>query len=375
MKIKFHSGIKKLFICHPTQTNDPNPEILDLREEYAKAFRTESYTDFWTHVLALNRGHLTPHRNSLGSTTAARLPSYRLFAENLLDPDQVTVRRILATTRVDPKISPLLTDYFSNTSDASHLCGLLLKDIEYMRRKFKSFKDQSNCRQNGSCPKINRLPVVVTRVTLFSRSNPFSLLGPSMSRFKAVQVGCSNLLKKLESRRDKTRSKIQRLKKLKLGSAFILVALTATLVVVVAAHAFVMLVAAPGLMVGSLELISIEQLARWSAQIDAAAKGTYILIRDLDTISRLVARLNNELERVDSLMQLWVQRGNDRLQASEEVACQLKKNNQSFMEQLDELEEHLYLCFMTINRARNLVTKEILNSGISTLNSPNLSPA
>lgn len=184
-----------------------------------------------------------------------------------------------------------------------------------------------------------------------------------MSRLRAVQASCSGLLKQLESRRDKTQSKFRRLKKLKFGSAVLLVAVSASLVVVVAAHALVMMVAAPALVVGSLELFSGEQLARWSAQLDTAAKGTYILIRDLDTVSRLVARLNNELERVDGLVQLWLQRRDDRLQASEEVSSQLKKNNQSFMEQLDELEEHLYLCFMTINRARNLVVNEIQDSG------------
>ncbi|KAL1531402.1 UPF0496 protein [Salvia divinorum] len=357
MKIKLHSKIKTLFASNSTEPNEANPENLDLREEYAKAFRTESYTDFWTHVLALNRGQLTPHR-SLGSKTAARLPSYRLFAENLLDPDQPTVTRILTTTRIHPKIPPLLTDYFGTTSCASHLCGLLLKDINHIRKKFKSLEDPF---QNGlSCQKINHLPVVVTRMTIFSRSNPFSLLGASMSRLRAVQAGCSDLLGQLESKRDKAQSKLRSLKKVKLGSALLLVAVTASLLVVVAVHALVMLVAAPSVMV---ELVSMEELTRWSAQMDTAAKGTYILIRDLDTIGRLVARLNNELERVDGLVQLWAQRRDDGLQGSEEVACQLRKNNQSFMEQLDELEEHLYLCFMTINRARNLVLKEILASG------------
>lgn len=290
-----------------------------------------------------------------------------------MDPDQSTIKRILTTTRIQPKILHLLTDYFSTTSSASHLCGLLLKDIDYIRKKFKSFRDPS---QPGSCKIINHLPVVVTRVTIFSRSNPFSLLGISMSRLRAVQAGCSDLLRQLEARRDKTQAKFRRLKKLKFGSAVLLAAVTASLVVVVAAHAFVMLVAAPAVMAGSLELVSMERLARWSAQLDTAAKGTYILIRDLDTVSRLVARLNNEVERVDSLVQLWVQRRDDRLQGSEEVACQLRKNNQSFMEQLDELEEHLYLCFMTINRARNLVVKEILDSGTTTFtSSPKYSPS
>ncbi|KAI3458122.1 hypothetical protein Pfo_014785 [Paulownia fortunei] len=370
MKIRFHAGIKKLFACSVTEEDNPNPETLDLREEYANAFRTESYNDFWTHVLALNKGNLTTHR-SLGSSTAARLPSYRLFAEHLLDPDQSTVTRILGLTQTHPKILSLLGDYFSNTSDASHLCGLLLKDIDRMRKRYKPLKDPFESSPNGSCPQINQLPIVLARATLFSKSNPFCPAASSMSRFQAMQNSCANLLKQLESRRDKTQSKIRRLKKLKCGSAVFLVALTASLVVIVAAHAFVMLVAAPGVMAASLELISIEKLARWSAQLDAAAKGTYIVLRDLDTISRLVARLNNELEHVEALMQLWLERRDDRLQASEKVACQLKKNNQSFIEQLDELEEHLYLCIMTINRARNLVTKEILNSGNPTLNSPN----
>ncbi|KAK6135241.1 hypothetical protein DH2020_031013 [Rehmannia glutinosa] len=351
--------------------DDSSPETLDLREEYANAFRTESYNDFWTHVLALNKGHLTTHR-SLGSNSAARLPSYRLFAEHLLDPDQPTVTRILGLTqKIHPKIYSLLSDYFSITSDASHLCGLLLKDMDRIRKRYKSLKEPLEPSQNGSAQQIAQLPIVLARVTLFSKSNPFCTSAPSMSRFQAVQDSCSNLLKRLESRRDKIQTKINRLKKLKCGSAVFLVALTASLLLIVAAHAFVLLVAAPGLVIGSLELVSIEKLGKWSAQLDAAAKGTYILLRDLDTISRLVARLNNELEHVEGLMQLWLERGDDRLQASEEVACQLWKNNQSFIEQLDELEEHLYLCFMTINRARNLVTKEILNSGTPTLNSSN----
>ncbi|KZV16301.1 hypothetical protein F511_38825 [Dorcoceras hygrometricum] len=309
--------------------DDPDPTNVDLREEYANAFRTESYNEFWMRVLSLDKG-------SAGSTTADRLPSYRMFVEQLLDPDQLAVDRILGLTQTRKYNFSL---YFSVTADASHLCGLLLKDLDHIRKDYQPVK-------NGPC-----MP-----------TNPFGSSAPSSTNFRAVQAECYSLLTQLESRRKETRSRI-RLKKFKCGSAVVILVALAALIVLVAAHAFGALVAAPGIIAASFELISVVELSRLSAQLDASAKGTYILIRELDTISRLVARLNNELERFDALMRLWLGRGNDRLQASGEVASHLQKNEQVFIDQMDELEEHLYLGFVTINRARNLVIKEILKMG------------
>ncbi|XP_073158501.1 UPF0496 protein At3g49070 [Henckelia pumila] len=345
MKTRLRVIIRKLFVCGAAQIDDPDPINVDLREEYANAFRTESYNEFWIRVLSLNKGdhhHLTT-LPSVGSTTADRLPSYRMFVEQLLDPDQPAVSQILglAQTRKDN-----FSLYFSVTANASHLCGLLLKDLDYIRKEYQSIK-------KGPSLKTNQ----------FARSNPFGPSAPSPKHFRVVQAECSSLLTQLESRRNETQSKIW-LKKLKYGSAVTIVTLTASLIViVVAAHAFGMLVAAPGIIAASYELIStvkLSKLSKLSAQLDIAAKGTYILIRELDTISRLVARLNNELEHVDASMRLWLERGNVRLQASGELVSQLQKNEQIFIEQMDELEEHLYLGFMTINRVRNLVIQEIL---------------
>ncbi|XP_051142355.1 UPF0496 protein At3g49070 isoform X2 [Andrographis paniculata] len=365
MKSKFLRRLK-LFVTSNAQANDPNQECLDLREEYAKAFRTESYNDFWTTVLALNKGNLVTHR-SVGSSTSARLPSYRLFAEHLLDPDQPTVTRILASTQTRPEILILLKDYFSNSCEASHVCGLLLKDIDHIRKRSIFLKDPFS--KNGSPPKASNgsaqspadSPETLSRAALFWRSKPFSPSAPSMSRFQAMQSSSSSLLGRLEARRDKIEAKISRLKKLKCGSAVVIAALTASLVVMVAAHAFVALVAAPGVAAASIGTFDVGKLSRWSVQLDAAAKGTYILIRDLDTISRLVARVNSEMEHVEALMKVWMKR-DDRLQAGGEVASRLRKIDERFIEQVDELEEHLYLCIMTINRARNIVLKQILNS-------------
>lgn len=322
---------------------------MDVREEYANAFRTESYHDFWMRVIALS--HVDSTTCSI-PTTASRLPSYRLFVEHLLDPDQPTVTRILALSRIRPVYRSILFDYFTQTANASLLCGILLKDIDRTRIVHRSIKTtlQSLDATNFS--------LVLTRLPDFV--NPFV---STASRVRAVQASCSGLLKQLESSRDKTRAKLRLANGLKRGSAIFLVALTASLTVIVAAHAIALLVATPGLIAASLELASVRSLARVTAQLDAAAKGTYILNRDMDTISRLVARLNDELEHMRAMVKYWAERKEDRLEASDEVARQLKKNDCSFSQQLDELEEHLYMCFMTVNRARNLVVKEMVDPG------------
>jgi len=325
------------------------PTGVDVREEYANAFRTESYLDFWTRVIALSHADST---TCSIPTTANRLPSYRLFVEHLLDPDQPTATRILDLSRIPPIYQSLLFDYFTQTANASHLCGILLKDIDRARVLHRSIKTtlQSLDATNFSL----QVPDFV---------NPFVSTASSQTRVRAVRASCSGLLKQLESSRDKTRAKLRLANILKRGSAIFLIALTASVTVIVAAHAIVLLVATPGLIAASFELASVRSLARVTAQLDAAAKGTYILNRDMDTISRLVARLNDELEHMRAMLKFWVERKEDRLQASDEVARQLKKNDCSFSQQLDELEEHLYLCSMTVNRARNLVVKEIVDPG------------
>lgn len=325
----------------------------DLREEYANAFRTESYNQFWERVLELSKGkHAT--RTSVGSTTASRLPSYRLFVDHLLDPDQPTVSRILAVTQTHPDAQTLLADYFFATANASFLCSRLLRDVDNTRVKYKSLKTTLDSLQ------ISPVPVLPTRLSELSKShNPFVPSASSSQRIQAVQTNCSDLLKRLESSRGKMQAQSQLISRLKRCSAVFVVVLTASLTVIIAAHALAVLVAAPCLVAAPLELVSAKNLARWSAQLDAAARGSYILMRDLDTISRLVGRLSDELEHIHAIIRFWVERGDYRVQASAEVGRQLKINDLSFSDKLDELEEHLYLCLMTINRARNLAFKEI----------------
>ncbi|KAK4787729.1 hypothetical protein SAY86_011562 [Trapa natans] len=317
------------------EVDSAGPEArVDLQVEYANAFRTESYVEFWDRVLALSHHELTAcqSRQSLGSpaTTADRLPSYRLFVDHLLEPDQPTVNRILSSTHCKTSHKSLLSEYFDETANASLLCSALLKDLDSTRVTYQKIKPSSS--------------------------------SDSLRQVQSIQAGCSRLLKQLESARDQVRSKMRVMSRIKNGSATILVALTASLAIIVMTHGLALLMAAPGLLAAaSLELASPRRIAKVLVQLDAAAKGTYILKRDMDTISRLVSRLNDELEHMRQMDRFWLERGDDQLQVdtSEEVSRQLNQTDCSFSEQLDELEEHLYLCFMMINRSRNLVLKEI----------------
>ncbi|ESW33530.1 hypothetical protein PHAVU_001G077600 [Phaseolus vulgaris] len=352
MKNKLVRRIKELLSYSAECSTSPNHKTSwDVHEEYANAFRTESYTEFWTRVLAYSNNESSSSL-SRGSTTSSRLPSYRLFAEHLLDPDQPTVTRALSLAQCRPKVHSLLSDYFAHTAGASLLCSHLLRDIDRLRVKYTSLKTILHSLPSNQIPS----PMLITHLTEFSNfSNPFAASG----LLRPTHAQCSDLQNRLESSRDRARAKLRLAAKIKCGSACLLVAVTASLVVLVMSHGFALIVAMPGM--AAVNLGSERKLVAVTAQLNAAAKGSYIVNKDLETTVRLVARLNDELEYMRTTVRFWLERKEDKVEADGGVVRLLKKNHCSFSEQLDELEEHLYLCFMTINRARDLVLCQITN--------------
>lgn len=139
---------------------------------------------------------------------------------------------------------------------------------------------------------------------------------------------------------------------------------------VLAAHTFTAIVMGPAIL--SLPLKPLRKkfmsfrflkcgfLRKVGDQLDVATKGAYILNRDFDMISRLVARLHDEIDHNKEMIQLCLDKKEDRI--SLQVLKELKKSNIGFKKQVEELEEHVYLCLLTINRARALVIKEIAKS-------------
>lgn len=210
-----------LFAVSSSDRPDPATNV-DVREEYANAFRTESYLDFWRRVLALTTGNSTTCI-PVGSTTAARLPSYRLFTEQLLDPDQPTVTRIMSVAQISSENHSLLFRYFQITVDASLLCGLLLKQVEQIRDRYRFFK-------------ASMLANIATfdELVEFSGSiNPFVSSTSYLGRFRPIQAGCCKLLKDLESSRDSTQAKLRFINTTKHSLATLLIAAVASLFFIV----------------------------------------------------------------------------------------------------------------------------------------------
>ncbi|KAH0708631.1 hypothetical protein KY284_010058 [Solanum tuberosum] len=146
--------------------------------------------------------------------------------------------------------------------------------------------------------------------------------------------------------------------------------LVAVAAVVLAAHTLAALIMGPAILTiiplkrskinkftNRLRFLKCGFLSKIGAQLDVAAKGTYILNRDFDTMSRLVDRLHDEIEHNKAMIRLCLDRREDSI--SLKVLKELKKSNVGFRKQVEELEEHVYLCLLTINRARNLVINEI----------------
>lgn len=101
----------------------------------------------------------------------------------------------------------------------------------------------------------------------------------------------------------------------------------------------------------------IHRNEREEIQMDMAVKGAYIVERDFDTISRMVQRVHDEIEHGRNVVRMVLEERERQL--VREVTREVVEGEEEFMEQLEELEEHVYLCMITINRSRRLVAQEI----------------
>lgn len=341
---------------------------LNLNDEYAKAFRTQSYADIWKKAQHVS----TDQGQETGDTSASPFHCYGVLAEHILEPDQETVKEILQRGLMPsvPELYDLVSDYFNNSAEASKLCGDLLKNIEQAKLSYRCVKNVLDTTPSTGDLSTEQCHFTIAELLMFMKvDNPFA--DPTSQNFQNIHESYSSLLKRLDKNQKRLMKKLKLLSGCKKASVvWIIGASTAIAIcaVVIASHALIAIVAAPVLLtfpsnfvkqrIDSLRLFRTSVLARQRAQLDAAARGTYLLNRDFDTISCLVTRLHDEVEHNKVMINFCLER-KDEIQPVQMVVSQLRSNDPKFNQQLDELEERVYLCFLTINRARSMVVQEI----------------
>ncbi|KAJ7976308.1 UPF0496 protein [Quillaja saponaria] len=279
----------------------------------------------------------------------------------MLHPDRECVEEALRHAKPN-NLTRLVSIYFDHSETTSHLCLQLYQSVNRARAMYAPLYDlldllpvETNSISQSQCDRAFEGFLQFDR-----HDNPFP---PADSHnFNDMRRCFSQLKQQLDHRLHKSRSRIRFLRRATNGYALCLIGTTVGVVVTAAAittHALVALVACPfcPAYLPRPKATKKKELARL-AQLDAAAKGTFVLNNDLDTIDRLVARLNTVVEGDKLLIRLGLERGRDK-HPIQEVIKQLRRNQENFLHQLNDLEEHICLFFNTVNRARSLLLQEI----------------
>ncbi|RDX75144.1 UPF0496 protein, partial [Mucuna pruriens] len=312
--LSFKSSTSSSTVPNPSQEDTPS-----ISREYNLAVHTTSYTEIRSNVEA-QAHHLNPTREH--------------------------VQEALTTIKTP---SPLISTFFDHTETASDLCLTLHQCLLRARELhaplldlFQTF-DPAHPTQTD-CDRALRLFHPFDTV-----QNPI----PDFHTFSAVRASLSSLKTQLDRRVAKSLSRLRVFRRALRGSTLCLVAV-AIAVVAATVAATVHAVAAMAAGAAAVPACASEkrELAKLR-QLDAAAKCAYVLSNDLGTIDALVSRLRAAVEGDKVLVRLGLERGGERYLV-QEVIKQLWKSHQGFMHQVEDLEEHIILCFYNINKARLL---------------------
>ncbi|CAH2055409.1 unnamed protein product [Thlaspi arvense] len=299
--------------------SNPSPTF-NLSRELAHAFQTPSYQDI-VHVVDPTQHHLHIQPD-IGDRT-------ELLLSQVLQPNKECVQEALGHAK-PTSLTHLISTYFQHSENATRLCLDLYQSVHSARHLYTPLFDLFHILPVDSHaidePLCNLAFDVFLKLDTFD--NPFS--SPESHSFRDTQLCFSQLKHKLDTRLRKSRSRVRLLHHATAGplcSPYL-------------PHSF-----------KKKELTNISQL-------NAAAKGTFVLNKDLDTIDRLVSRLHTGIEYDKLFIRLGLERGRD-VYSIQEILKQLRKSHHNLTHQLKDLEDHICLWFTNVNKARSLLLQEI----------------
>ncbi|KAL2346221.1 hypothetical protein Fmac_000221 [Flemingia macrophylla] len=293
----------------------------NVNREYLKTFRTKSYVEI------CNKAH-EELGNASTTTLCSTSSAFNMhLTEYLLEPLH---QEIVANM----KVHRLLVDYFEASLEACRCCDTMLQAIHQTRFVYAKVTNVVHkLRQTPPYEDQSRNPIHTQEYSslVLLQNNPLSIISPV--QFRDIHERFISLLRRLTSKRGKIQRAltIKRVCK-KLGR--------------------IGLAAAP-----CIASLFENSSVRLCEQLDVAAKGVYVLINELDTMSRMVKRLDDDVEHWREVGDICVK--NYKCEILKRVVKEFEDNEPTFLGMLEELEEHIYLCFLTVNRSRRL-TREAL---------------
>ncbi|GER33988.1 hypothetical protein STAS_10169 [Striga asiatica] len=326
---------------------------INVNEEYKQAFRTKSYNDIRDKVQCQLETSCVLHEDQPSSSSSTNL------CEFLLEPHQEPLIAL--------NLHRFVANYFEITNEASRICGSLLTSIRQARLDRTSIKNViSFVQKSPHCSNwtSDEHRAVHENLVLFaSKKNPFSQTGPP--NFRELHNGHTLLLHNLTSSQCKKTKKKKRKNLLKRAIVGFIVMMgfgaLAFALLLVSNPCLLGLVAPPGLGMWALAHFMKKRAEpeKLLAKVDAGAKGVFVIMNDFETMSRIVKRLDHETEHRKFVADICVRKLGEK-KVLKEVVKEFETHETCFMEQLEELEKQIYLCYLDINRSTRMVTKEMM---------------
>ncbi|KAK4419426.1 hypothetical protein Salat_2355500 [Sesamum alatum] len=340
----------------PASSVQLSPTV-NLSREYTLAVQTNSYGEIRR---TFDQDSSCDQNVAIGHVDFFEEPQ---LLDQVLRPSRECVQEALSLIRTN-SLTYLVSTYFEHSERTAHLCLLLYQGFHNARLLYTpihNLLDDLPLDFDSDCYSLShsQCKLAFNVFLQFDRvENPFQL--PDTHNFDDMRQCFSELRQQLDEHLRKSRSRVHLIHHCSTGCALCLIAAAvgvAISAVAIASHALVALVAGP-ICPAILPSNMTKKETVHLAQLDAAAKGAYVLHNDLDTIDRLVARLHAAVENDKLLVRLGLERDMDSYPL-QEILKQLRRNRPSFVKQLVDLEEHLFLCLAAINRARTLLLQEI----------------
>ncbi|KAF0913888.1 hypothetical protein E2562_024963 [Oryza meyeriana var. granulata] len=337
---------------------------LNIEEEYINTLHTRSNARFFSR------------KQRSGTEMEAR------FDPQQQDVITADVQRMMHR-RTSSEIELAMAGYFDASDEASEICRQLLMNIKNTQSNYLSMDSflgsisDSVAAATATAADAAMTPPLALK-PFAARSNPFSAV--TRSNFRRIHDRFSSILHAIKSNHGKVARKLKVVKAIRKVSRTCLVVAcgaVAAVSIAVAAHLlFLSLLVGPAAMalcpmavkrrvtaaVVARRRSRTRSLLRLQEQLDTAAKGTYVLGRDLDTVSHLVARLSDGIDRENAMARCCAERVVDvdggRFPV-QEMVNELRRSCSRSRKLAEELEEHVGLCLATIHRARVLVIREI----------------